>query len=139
MLLARALDRSEAFLVILTVLHLLQWLRSEESGGSERCPFLFCVWFAHGGFRLEFELVRRERVVCELSFHVLLSLMDFAFCLRDANQLAKLPEKFLRANVRKRRTRLLLALRSELLIRPPILDRGFHLAAGVVVLMEHGS
>jgi hypothetical protein len=65
--------------------------------------------------------------------------MDIAFCLRDADQLAKLPEKFLRANVLKRGTRLLLALRSELLTRSPILDRGFHLVVGVAVPMEHGS
>jgi len=65
--------------------------------------------------------------------------MDIAFSLRDADQLAKLPEKFLRANVLKRGTRLLLALRSELLTRPPILDRGFHLVVGVAVPMEHGS
>lgn len=138
MFLARAVNRSETFLVILTVFHFLDWLRPEESGGSEWRHFFF-VGLAHGGFGLEFELVRRERVVCKLPFHVLLSFLDVALCLGDANQLAELPEKFLRTNVLKRWTRLLLALRGELLGLLSILDGGFDLVVGVVVVMEHGS
>jgi hypothetical protein len=123
-LLTDSVDWRKALIIILiNEWHLHAYLlRAEKSSSLESGHFLLLDWLAHGGFRLELQLVRGKAIVGEPTLDILTLLVQLSLLLSDSYQLAELPEELLSTDILKTRTALLFALGGQWLVEFSILD-----------------
>lgn len=143
-LLSDSVDWRKALIVILTNEwhHYCYWLWEEEGSSLESRHLFLLDRLAHGRLRLKLQFVRRKAIVGESALHILTLLLQLSLLLSDSDQLAELLEELLSTDLLKARTALLLALGSQWLIEPAILDGSISCRRereGSVVVADHDS